>query len=166
MNVQKTHQPSTLWSHDSVYFECNHKGVAQTLANHFLWEIQKNTECILMGHIVVTWSSTFCMFSQLTELENCKYIVQCILKELSMFWFRKVLVFWTWNHHVLSKYWLSTGGFVPSDCHMQWVTTWCQIGKVSGLSCRSIFHLSLLASCPRHTQHRRRNVSKPPRAYR
>ena len=55
------------------------------------------------------------MFSQLTELENCKYIVQCILKELSMFWFRKVLVFWTWNHHVLSKYWLSTGGFVPSD---------------------------------------------------
>jgi hypothetical protein len=31
-----------------------------------------------------------------------------------MFWFRKVLVFWTWNHHVLSMYWLSTGGFVPS----------------------------------------------------
>ena len=31
-----------------------------------------------------------------------------------MFWFRKVLVFWTWNHHVLSMYWLSIGGFVPS----------------------------------------------------
>jgi hypothetical protein len=37
-----------------------------------------------------------------------------------MFWLRKVLVFWTWNYHVLSIYWLSTGGFVPSvkalDC--------------------------------------------------
>jgi hypothetical protein len=32
-----------------------------------------------------------------------------------MFWLRKVLVFWTWNYHVLSIYWLSTGGFVPSD---------------------------------------------------
>jgi hypothetical protein len=31
-----------------------------------------------------------------------------------MFWLRKVLVFWTWNHHVLSMYWFSTGGFVPS----------------------------------------------------
>jgi hypothetical protein len=31
-----------------------------------------------------------------------------------MFWLRKVLVFWTWNYHVLSIYWLSTGGFVPS----------------------------------------------------
>ena len=40
--------------------------------------------------------------------------VQCILKELSMFRFRKMLVFWTWNHHVLSMYWLSTGRFVPS----------------------------------------------------
>jgi hypothetical protein len=26
-----------------------------------------------------------------------------------------VLVLWTWNHHVLSIYYLSTGGFVPSD---------------------------------------------------
>ena len=73
-----------------------------------------NTECMLMGHIAATWSSTFWIFSQLTELENCKYIVQCILKELSMFWFRKVLVFWTWNHHVLRIYCLHTGGFVPS----------------------------------------------------
>ena len=32
-----------------------------------------------------------------------------------MFWLKKVLVFWTWNYHVLSIYWLSTGGFVPSD---------------------------------------------------
>ena len=31
-----------------------------------------------------------------------------------MFWLRKVLVFWTWNYHVLSIYWLSTGGFVSS----------------------------------------------------
>jgi hypothetical protein len=31
-----------------------------------------------------------------------------------MFWLRKVLVFWTWNYHVLSIYWLSTGDFVPS----------------------------------------------------
>ena len=76
----------------------------------------KGNECLLMGHIVVTWPSTSWIFSQLTELENCKYIVQCILKELSIFWFRKVLVFWTWNHHGLSVYWLSTGGFVPSDC--------------------------------------------------
>jgi hypothetical protein len=26
-----------------------------------------------------------------------------------------VLVLWTWNHHVLSIYWLSIGGFVPSE---------------------------------------------------
>jgi hypothetical protein len=33
-----------------------------------------------------------------------------------------VLVFWTWNHHVLSIYWLSTGGFVPGVCwhHCCW----------------------------------------------
>ena len=68
-----------------------------------------------MGHIVITWSSTFWKFSQCTEPGNCKYIFQYSLKELSMFWLRKVLVFWTWNHHVLSIYWLSTGGFVPSE---------------------------------------------------
>jgi hypothetical protein len=34
-----------------------------------------------------------------------------------MFWLRKVLVFWTWTYHVLSIYWLSTGGFVPSERH-------------------------------------------------
>ena len=55
------------------------------------------------------------MFSQYAELGNCKHIVQCVLKELSMFQLRKVLVLWTWNHHVLSIYWLSTVGFVPSD---------------------------------------------------
>jgi hypothetical protein len=34
-----------------------------------------------MGHIVVTRSSTSWIFSQLAELENCKYIIQCILKK-------------------------------------------------------------------------------------
>ena len=38
-----------------------------------------------------------------------------------MFWLRKVLVFWTWNYHVLSIYWLSTGGFVPSDTFQAWL---------------------------------------------
>jgi hypothetical protein len=32
-----------------------------------------------------------------------------------MFQPRKVLVLWTWDHQVLSIYWLSTGGFVPSE---------------------------------------------------
>jgi hypothetical protein len=41
MDVQKICQFGALQSHDSVYFECNHKGVAQALANQFLWEIQK-----------------------------------------------------------------------------------------------------------------------------
>jgi hypothetical protein len=31
-----------------------------------------------------------------------------------MFWLRKLLALWTQNYHVLSIYWLSTGGFVPS----------------------------------------------------
>ena len=77
-----------------------------------------------MGHIVVTWSSTSWIFSQYAELGNCKHIVQCILKELSMFWVRKMLVFWTWNHHVLSIYWLSTGGFVPSVSGSSWWMSW------------------------------------------
>jgi hypothetical protein len=34
-----------------------------------------------------------------------------------------VLVFWTWNHHVLSIYWLSTGGFVPSESGNLWHKT-------------------------------------------
>jgi hypothetical protein len=29
-----------------------------------------------------------------------------------------VLVFWTWNHHVPGIYWLSTGGFVPSEWNL------------------------------------------------
>ena len=49
------------------------------------------------------------------------HIVQCILKELSMFWLRKILILWTWNHHVISIYWLSTGDFAPSGyCQQCW----------------------------------------------
>ena len=121
------HGLSILWMSKKYanLVHCNHMtqyilNVTTMSGSNTCWSLSlgnlKSTEHLLMGHIVVTWSSTSWIFSQLTELENCKYIVQCILKELSMFWFRKVLVFWTWNHHVLSTYWLSTEGFAPSEC--------------------------------------------------
>ena len=115
MNVQKIHQPSTLRSHDSVYFKYNHKGVAQPLAAHFLWWIQKVLSVYWWGTL---WSHDLVLLKNSHSILNQEIVnifFSAYSEELSMFWLRKVLVFWTWNYHVLSIYWLSTGRFVPSD---------------------------------------------------
>ena len=55
------------------------------------------------------------IFPQCTELGSASYIVWHILKELNLFFFRKVLAHWTWNYNVFNKYWVSKWALAPSE---------------------------------------------------
>ena len=64
--MPKICQFSTLWLHDSVYFEHNHTEVVSVSANHFCQEFQKVPNICWWGILWSQWVSTFWIFPQYT----------------------------------------------------------------------------------------------------